>query len=68
MKNLLPNCPISKANILTAEHIFGPDVGSLKGKKTTKQQPNLVRNTITPLPPIIAMLSRYHPVHRHDVH
>jgi hypothetical protein len=30
--NQLPNCPITKADILTAEHIFGLDVGSLKGK------------------------------------
>jgi hypothetical protein len=30
--NQLPNCPVTKADILAAEHIFGPDVGSLKGK------------------------------------
>ena len=30
--NQLPNCPITKADIMAAEHIFGPDVGSLKGK------------------------------------
>ena len=30
--NQLPNCPITKADILAAKHIFGPDIGSLKGK------------------------------------
>ena len=31
-KKLLPNVPITRDDILAAEHIFGPDVGSLKGK------------------------------------
>jgi Zinc knuckle len=30
--NQLPNCPVTRADILAAEHIFGPDVGSLMGK------------------------------------
>jgi len=30
--NLLPNCPFTCRNIVAAEHVFGPDVGSLKGK------------------------------------
>jgi hypothetical protein len=29
---LLQNCPINRHDIIAAEHIFGPDVGSLKGK------------------------------------
>ena len=30
--NQLPNCPIKSCDIMVAEKIFGPDVGSLKGK------------------------------------
>ena len=30
--NLLPNCPVMRADILTAEKIFGKEVGCLKGK------------------------------------
>jgi len=32
--NQLPNCPTTKADMLAAKHIFGPDIGSLKGKMT----------------------------------
>jgi hypothetical protein len=31
-RNQLPNCPITRDDILAAEDIFGPDIGSLKGK------------------------------------
>ena len=30
--NQLPNFPFSRADIIADEHIFGPDVSSLKGK------------------------------------
>ena len=30
--NLIPNCPITRLDILAAEHILGPNLGSLKGK------------------------------------
>jgi hypothetical protein len=31
-KNQLPNCPVTRRDAVIAHHIFGPDVGSLKGK------------------------------------
>jgi Reverse transcriptase (RNA-dependent DNA polymerase) len=34
--NLLPNCPITRDDIVAAEKILGPDVGSLKGKTVRK--------------------------------
>ena len=57
--NQLPNCPVTKADIMAAEHIFGPDVGSLKGK-TVRCWPHVAQRTIEPLPPQI--MGRYHHV------
>ena len=50
--NLIPNCPITRQDILAAEHIFGPDLGSLKGK-TVRQKPRLVKVHISNIPATI---------------
>ena len=47
--NLLPNCPIGKKDIVAAEKIFGPDVGSLKGK-TTRQTVDRVAARLVTIP------------------
>ena len=36
----LPNCPVSPRDNLIANNLFGPDVGSLKGKTTCRAPPN----------------------------
>ena len=47
-RNLLPNCPITKADILTANNIYGTEIGALKGK-TTRQRPHAVRTFMVPV-------------------
>ena len=37
--NLLPNCPVNCRDVLRAEQVFGPDIGSLKGKTVRRQPP-----------------------------
>ena len=35
-RNVIPNCPITRKDIVNAKLILGPDLGSLKGKTTCK--------------------------------
>jgi hypothetical protein len=53
---MLPNCPVTWADIAAAEDIFGFDVGSLKGK-TTRIPPHVVKPTERQLDAVI--LQRY---------
>jgi len=48
-RNMIPNCPINKADILRAEDIFGANIGSLQGKTTRKKSERIV-TTIHELP------------------
>lgn len=50
--NLIPNIPITRKDIIAAEDIFGPDVGSLKGK-TVRRSPISVESYDVNIPPSI---------------
>jgi hypothetical protein len=54
--NLLPNCPITGQDINAAEHIFGPDIGSLK-EKTVRRSPDPVSTSLIDIPSTI--MDRY---------
>ena len=49
---LLPNCPVNGKDVLRAEQIFGPDIGSLKGE-TVRRQPRRVQVEEVALPATI---------------
>jgi Reverse transcriptase (RNA-dependent DNA polymerase) len=56
-KKLLPNCPVTRQDVIAAEHIFGPDVGSLKGK-AVRRAPQAPRTAPVPNLPLETM-ARY---------
>jgi hypothetical protein len=45
--NLLPNCPVTRDDIVAAEKIFGPDVGSLKGKTVRRTGEHVEHAAVT---------------------
>jgi len=53
-RNMIPNCPITKAKIIHAEGIFGMNVGSLKDKKIRKKTSRVVTKT-EDLPTVFSM-------------
>ena len=53
---LLPNCPITCDDIVAAKHIFGPDIGSLKGNTVHRPGERVDARTAT-IPPVL--MSQY---------
>jgi len=49
-RGLIPNCPITKRDILRVEDILGPNLGSLKGKTMQKTPERVTINTLDNLP------------------
>jgi hypothetical protein len=51
-QNLIANCPVAAEDVSIAEKIFGPDIGTIKGKKTRPKPPQ-VRSSAVEAPPEI---------------
>jgi len=51
--NMIPNCPVTKADIIRAEDIFGANIGALQGK-TVRKKSTRVMTTVHELPAEIA--------------
>jgi hypothetical protein len=56
-RNMIPNCPIGRADIIAAEDILGPCVDALKGKTARRVEAH-VRSDISPVPRDILSLYR----------
>ena len=42
----LPNCPVTPRDVIIANKLFGPDIGTLKGK-TTRRGPPIVDSAMS---------------------
>ena len=57
---LIPNCPVTRRDIVAAKHILGPDVGSLKGKTTRRRPLGVGLYNHAPIP--AGIVEQYHDV------
>jgi len=48
-QNLIEDCTVTTKDVETAERVFGPDVGTLKGKTVRKESP-FVKNDLIEMP------------------
>jgi hypothetical protein len=56
-KNRIKNCNVTGQDIRNAEHIFGPEKGSLQGKTVRKASDQVISGNLVPIPATI--LSHY---------
>ena len=54
----MPNCPITRRDIAIAEDVYGPNLGSVKGKTPNKVVKHVAGNT-DPVPPDILLRHRH---------
>ena len=52
-QKIIKNCPVTIQDVNIAEKIFGPDVGTLKGKTTRRNINKVVKDDLVEIPPEI---------------
>ncbi len=57
-EKLITNCPVTVHNVNNTNHIFGPDLANLRGKRT-RTKPKCVRVVIVQIPQDFVQLHKY---------